>query len=150
MNAINLQKVGHYFYVNKIPFLPKLIYYITYFVFNSSIPPSVVIGKNTRCAYGGIGVVIQDQMIIGDNVIIGQNVTLGGNFGFGRSKIGNNVYIGAGARIISSDIGSNVVIGVNSVVINKNIPDNSVFAGIPAKYIREYDEEIHTFGINRN
>lgn len=36
-------------------------------------------------------------------------------------------------------IGKNCVIGANSVV-TKDIPDYCVFAGVPAKIIRKYDE----------
>lgn len=150
LNASNIHKAGHFFYKRKIPILPKLFYYINYFLFNSSIPVSAKIGKNSKFAYGGIGVVIHHNAEIGENVMIGQNVTIGGNFGPGKPKIiGNNVYIGAGSRIISSTIGNNVVIGVNSVIVDKNIPDNVVVAGVPGKIIGKYDPVVHKWLKNR-
>lgn len=51
--------------------------------------------------------------------------------------IGNNVFIGQGSMILPGVIiGDNVVIGANSVV-NKNIPSNCVYAGIPARFIKD-------------
>ncbi|CDS93798.1 conserved hypothetical protein [Sphingobacterium sp. PM2-P1-29] len=132
-----LHKLGNRFYQMRIPLLPKIIYYIQYFIFNSSVPPSVKIGKGSKFAYGGIGVVIHGRAVIGKNCIIGQGITIGG-----KSKeievpiIGDNVYISAGVRILGPiKIGNNVVIGANAVVI-KDVPNNCIVAGIPAKIIR--------------
>ena len=103
---------------------------------NSYIPCSAKIGKNSKFAYGAIGIVIHDRAVIGDNVTIGQNTTIGGN---NKSKgvpiIKNNVYISCGARIIGDiTVGNNVIIGANSVVI-RDVPDNSIVAGVPATVI---------------
>lgn len=52
----------------------------------------------------------------------------------------NNVFIGSGTRILYYvRIGNNVIIGADSLV-NKDIPDNSVYAGIPARYICSFEE----------
>lgn len=64
-------------------------------------------------------------------------------------EIMDNVFIGTGTTILYGvRIGSNVVIGSNSLV-NKDVPDNSVYAGVPAKYICSFEEytnklKIHT------
>jgi len=138
MNIINLQRVAHWLLKNRIPLLPKLIYGIQFLIYNSSIPPSVKIGKGTKCAYKGIGVVIHGRAIIGDNCTIGQGITIGG-----RSKkhevpiIGNNVYIGAGARILGPiEIGDNCLIAPNAVAID-NVKSNTIVGGIPAKVLKE-------------
>ena len=53
-----------------------------------------------------------------------------------RVNIGNNVYLGARVIILSGvTIGDNVVVGAGSVV-NKNIPSNEIWAGIPARKIK--------------
>ena len=58
----------------------------------------------------------------------------------GKINIGNNVFIGAGATVLYDvNIGNNVIIGAGSIVTH-DIPDNSVVAGIPAKYIKSFDE----------
>lgn len=54
----------------------------------------------------------------------------------------NNVFIGSGTRILfNTRIGNNVIIGSGSLV-NKDIPDNSVYAGVPARYICSFDEYV--------
>lgn len=137
MNLINFQKTAHKLYSLKIPILPKIIYYIQFLIFNSSVPYKCKIGKNTKFAYGGIGVVIHERSEIGENCIIGQGITIGGKSKeYNVPKIGNNVYIAAGVRIIGNVIiGDNVVIGANSVV-TKDVPSNCIIAGIPAKIIK--------------
>lgn len=78
----------------------------------------------------------------------------------GCIEVMNNVFIGSGTRILyNTRIGNNVIIGSDSLV-NKDIPDNSVYAGVPARYICSFDEYvekadlysqkfIETYGINR-
>ena len=101
MNVMQFQRVASFLLSKKIPFIPKIIYYIQFLIFNSSIPPQVSIGKGTKSAYGGIGTVIHARVRIGCDCLIGQGVTIGG-----RSKlidvhvIGDRVYIGEGARIL--------------------------------------------------
>ena len=138
MNLIKFYRVANWLYRNKIPFLPKIIYYLQFLIYNSSVPPSVIIGKNTKFAYGGIGVVIHSRAIIGSDCIIGQGITIGGKSKNPNvPKIGNRVYIAAGARIIGDVIiGDDVMIGANSVV-TKSVPSNTVVAGVPAKIIKE-------------
>lgn len=52
-------------------------------------------------------------------------------------QIGNNVFIGAHSIILKGVIiGDNSIIGAGSVV-TKSIPANQIWAGNPAKYIRE-------------
>lgn len=59
---------------------------------------------------------------------------------FGRIVIGNNVFIGYGCTILpGSIIGDNVIVGANAVVKGQ-LNSNSVYAGIPARYICSLDE----------
>lgn len=54
--------------------------------------------------------------------------------------IGDNVYIGVRSIILPGiSIGDNVIIAAGSVV-TKNIPSNSVYGGVPAKFIKNTDE----------
>ena len=55
-------------------------------------------------------------------------------------KIGNNVYIGARSIIMGGvNIGNGVIVAAGSVV-TKDIPDNSVYGGVPARFIKTNDE----------
>jgi serine O-acetyltransferase len=137
MNIGKFQKLANKLYLKKVPFLPKIIFYLQFLLFNSSVPYKCKFGKNVRFAYGGIGVVIHERVVIGNNCIIGQGITIGG-----KSKvyevpiIGDNVYIAAGVRIIGNvKIGNNIIIGANSVVV-KDIPDGCIVAGVPGKIIK--------------
>ena len=132
-----LYRIYRYLYLKKIPIIPNLLSKIGFLMFNSYVPASVTIGKGSKLAYGGIGMVIHERAVIGDNCVIGQGMTIGG-----RSKkyevprIGNNVYIGAGARILGDVvIGDEVIIGPNAVVL-ESIPNNSIAVGIPARIVK--------------
>ena len=58
----------------------------------------------------------------------------------GCIEIGDNVFIGAGAKIIYDvKVGNNVIIAAGAVV-NKSIPSNSVYGGIPAKFICSFED----------
>ena len=60
----------------------------------------------------------------------------------GCIEIMDNVFVGSGTRILyNTRIGSNVIIGSDSLV-NKDVPDNSVYAGVPARYICSFDEYV--------
>lgn len=92
----------------------------------------------------------EDYSLIGNNVRIGQqthiapvcniedNVTIGGNsFIFGSVTIKNKSYLAPGVNIRNKIIiGSNSIIGMGSNVI-RNIPENEIWAGNPAKKLRD-------------
>lgn len=55
-------------------------------------------------------------------------------------EVGNNVYFGMNTTIMPGvKVGDNVIIGACSLV-NKDIPSNSVYAGMPAKFIKTIDD----------
>lgn len=137
MNAITFHRIGHWLFLNKMKFFSKIIDGLIFFIYNSYIPSSAKIGKNTVFAYKGIGVVIHSKAIIGNNCVIGQNITIGGKKGDSNPpNIGNGVYIGAGSRIIGDiTIGDNCIIGVNSVV-NKSFPSDTTIIGIPGRELK--------------
>ncbi len=74
---------------------------------------------------------------IGDNVSIGHNVTIHG------AKIEDNALIGIGATILDhAVIGSNSIIAANALVLTGTIVEsNSVYAGIPAKKVKDIEPE---------
>ncbi len=138
MNAITFYRIGNWCYNKKIPIVPKLVHGLIFLIFNSHIPSSCTIGKETKFAYGGIATVIHGKTVIGDNCIIGSGVTIGGNkHGVRVPVIENRCYIATGAKIFGEiTIGEGSFIGANSVV-TKDIPPKSLVAGIPGKVVKE-------------
>ena len=56
--------------------------------------------------------------------------------------IGDDVWLGANVTILPDiTIGDNVVIGAGAVV-SKDIPDNSLAVGVPARVIREIENDV--------
>ncbi len=74
---------------------------------------------------------------IGDNVSVGHNVTIHG------AKIENDVLVGMGATILDhAVIGHNSIIAANSLVLsNTKVEPNSVYAGVPAKKVKDIEPE---------
>jgi serine O-acetyltransferase len=127
-------------YTHKIPFLPKLIYYLIRIIFACDLPYTARIGNNVGFFHNGLGVVIHRNTVIGQGTYIYQNVTIGGNGKTaalnGVPTIGENVFIGAGAVIMGPiTIGNNAKIGANAVV-TKSVPEYGVALGAPAKIVR--------------
>ncbi|MFW6203090.1 MAG: gamma carbonic anhydrase family protein [Marinilabilia sp.] len=74
---------------------------------------------------------------IGNNVSVGHNVTIHG------AKIEDNVLVGIGATILDhAEIGTNSIIAANSLVLTgTKIEPNSVYAGVPAKKVKDTEPE---------
>ena len=82
---------------------------------------------------------------IGDNVSIGHNAIIHG------CKLHDNVLIGMGSIIMDDCvIHSNSIIAAGSVMIkNTIVPSGSIFAGIPAKKIKEIDQNLQKNEVER-
>lgn len=143
MNAIKLYRVANKLHLSNIPIVPKVIKGLIFIIYNSVVPFDMQIGKGSKLAYGGIGVVLHSKAIIGRKVIIGTNVTIGRKLKpLNAPVVGDNVYIATGSKILGDvKIGSNVIIGANSVVIN-DIPSDSIAVGSPAKVVRKLNRPI--------
>ena len=98
---------------------------------------SIRIGNKVNIQDGAVLHCLYKKSIIeiGDNVSIGHNVVIHG------AKLENNVLIGIGAIILDhAIIGTNSIIAAGSVVLASTIVEpNSIYAGIPAKKIKEID-----------
>lgn len=116
-------------------------------------------GKNIRIT-GRVTFGTEPYLIeLGDDITITKNVyfhTHDGGVGlfrkeypginiFRRTKVGNNVFLGANSSIMPGvNIGNNVVIAASSVV-TKDCESDSVYAGVPARKIRDlkdYKEKV--------
>ncbi|WP_407423378.1 sugar O-acetyltransferase [Methanobrevibacter sp.] len=133
-----------------------------------SVGDNVWIGKGFNCDNGknifigdyfngNFNITILDckEVHIGNHVMIGPN-TLITTVGHplspkGRRSelaqaspihIGDDVWLGGNVTILPGvTIGNNVVVGAGAVV-NKDIPDNSLAVGVPAKVIRELENDL--------
>lgn len=82
---------------------------------------------------------------IGNNVSIGHNAIVHG------CKIHDNVLIGMGAIVMDNCvIGSNSIIGAGSVVTQNTVVEpGSIYAGIPAKKVKDIDQSAFAGEIER-
>jgi acetyltransferase-like isoleucine patch superfamily enzyme len=109
------------------------------------IQKDVVVGNNCKIQSHSF---ICELVIMGDNCFIGHGVMFvndlfkqgkpanGNKELWRKTNIGNNVAIGSNATILPVSICNNVVIGAGSVV-TKNINKPGVYAGNPAKFLRD-------------
>lgn len=111
---------------------------------------SIRIGKNS--GFSGVTLVSWDKIVIGENCGFGGNVSIWDtdfhgikhdertNFESVKTApiiIGDNVWIGANVLILKgTEIGKNSVVGAGSVVAGSKIKENEIWAGNPAKFIK--------------
>jgi len=109
---------------------------------------NAVVRGDVHYIHIGNKVNIQDQVVIHctyqtSPVEIGNNVSIGHSAIIHGCKIGNNVLIGMGAIIMDDVIIEDNCIIAAGAIVTKNtfIPSHSIFAGIPAKKIKNLSEE---------
>lgn len=85
------------------------------------------------------------QTIIKDNVSIGHNAIVHG------CTIEENVLVGMGAIVMDNvKIGSNCIIAAGAVVLENTIVESgSIYAGVPAKKVKDISQELIHGEINR-
>lgn len=122
--------------------------------FNCDNGKKIHIGNNFT---GNYNLTILDirEVYIGDNVMIGPNTLIttvghpltpmGRRQHLGIAKpvtIGNDVWIGGNVTILPGiTIGNNVVVAAGAVV-TKDIPDNTLVGGVPARKIKDIENDI--------
>ncbi len=88
----------------------------------------------------GSGIVIGPRYNIGENFLVYQGVTIGQSVTNNPNQtvtIGDNVIVYTGAKILGDiTIGDNVHVGANAVVLD-DLKSNAVYAGVPARLVRE-------------
>jgi len=96
-------------------------------------------GAIIHCTY------LKAATLIGNNVSIGHNAIVHG------CVIQDNVLIGMGAIVMdNAEIGSNSIIAAGAVVLeNTIIEPGSIYAGVPAKKVKDISEEMISGEINR-
>jgi carbonic anhydrase/acetyltransferase-like protein (isoleucine patch superfamily) len=112
---------------------------------------SIRIGNRVNIQDGAVLHTLYQKSVIeiGDNVSIGHNATIHG------ASIKNNVLIGIGATVLDhAVIHENSIIAANALVLSNTIVEpNSVYAGVPAKKVKDIEpkqtqEMIHKIANN--
>jgi len=100
---------------------------------------SIRIGNNVNIQDGSVLHTLYKKSIIeiGDNVSIGHNVTIHG------AKVEDNALIGMGSVVLDhAVIGEGAIIAAGSVVLsNTRVEPYSIYAGVPAKFVKMADPE---------
>jgi carbonic anhydrase/acetyltransferase-like protein (isoleucine patch superfamily) len=101
---------------------------------------SITIGNNTNIQDGAIihCTYQRAKVTIGNNVSIAHNAIVHG------CTIEDNVLIGMGAIVMDDAvIGSNSIVAAGAVVLaGTKVEPNSIYAGMPAKKVKEISEEM--------
>lgn len=127
---------------------------------NSSLIGEVELGDNCTVWFSAVVRGDVNFIRVGNNTNIQDNVTIHGTYEKAGTTIGNNVSIGHNAVIHGCTIEDNVLIGIGAVVLDKAViksgsiigagsvvlagtivEPNSVYGGIPAKKLKEMDDE---------
>ncbi len=142
--ALKLYRISRWCYHHNLDILAKFFTGITLYTCSMYVHYKADIKENFKI-HNGFGLGIGREVKAGRNFHVSQGVTVGVNWGQQKGdqifpEIGDNVWIMAGTVVVGPiKIGDNVIIGANSFV-NKDIPENSVVAGVPAKVIRQINE----------
>ena len=127
---------------------------------NAVIVGDVIIGDHCSIWYGAVlrgdvnpirignRVNIQDGAVlhtlhkksiaqVGDDVSVGHNAIIHG------AKVGNNVLVGMGAILMDNAvIQDNTIIAAGAVVLSNEILEPGIYAGVPAKKVKEGSAQI--------
>lgn len=100
---------------------------------------SIHIGNNVNIQDGSVLHTLYEKSTveIGDYVSIGHNVTVHG------AKINNYALIGMGATLLDyAEVGEGAIVAANALVLsNTKIPPYTLWAGVPAKFVKNVEPE---------
>lgn len=139
-----------------------------FFAENSSIIGEVIMGDNCSVWYQAVIRGDVNFIEIGNRVNIQDGAIIHGTYEQSGTKIGNDVSIGHNAIIHGCTIKDSVLIGMGSIIMDNSVvesksiiaagsvlpkntivPEGSVFAGVPAKKIKEIDPGLQKGEIDR-
>ena len=99
---------------------------------------SIRIGNGTNIQDGSVIHTLyqRSKTDIGDNVSVGHNVTIHG------ATIKDNALIGMGSVVLDhAVVGEGAIVAAGSVVLSKTvIAPNTIWAGVPAKYVKDVEK----------
>jgi carbonic anhydrase/acetyltransferase-like protein (isoleucine patch superfamily) len=127
---------------------------------NATIVGEVSLGDKCTVWFGAVVRGDVNSITVGSNTNIQDNVTIHGTYKTASTKIGDNVTIGHNAIIHGCTIEDDVLIGIGAIILdnavvksgaivgagsvvlaNTIVEGNSVYGGIPAKKIKDADED---------
>lgn len=140
----------------------------TFLAETATLIGNVKIGKNCSIWYNAVIRGDVNYIIIGDNTNIQDNAVIHATYKKSPTNIGSNVTIAHGAIVHGCTIKDNVMIGINAVVLDDAVVESNtiiaagsvvtkgtivesgcVYAGIPAKKIKEISTDLLEGEINR-
>jgi len=103
----------------------------------------VKIGKNTSIQENvTIHIEKETSVIIGSNCIIGHHAMI-----HGPAEIGDGCLIGIGSNVLhNTKMNDGSMIAAGAVITNKEIPSRQLWAGVPAKFLKDLLEEEELIG----
>ena len=139
-----------------------------FFAENATLIGDVKIGDNCSVWYQAVIRGDVNKIVIGDNVNIQDGAVIHATYEKSSTHIGNNVSIGHNAIVHGCEIENNVLIGMGSIImddckIESNsiiaagallpqgtiVKSGSVYAGIPAKKIKNLSKDLQKNEITR-
>lgn len=149
---------------NKSPQIPEDCFIAD----NATIVGDVVIGKQCSIWYNAVIRGDVHFIKIGNKVNIQDGAVIHATYQKSPTTIGNNVSIGHNAIVHGCTINDNVLVGMGSIIMddcivesnsiiaagavvtkNTHIQSGSIYAGVPAKKVRDISEELISGEINR-
>lgn len=131
-------------YQNRLPLPAQVVKALNWMLHKCLLPAEAVVGSGVILEHYALGIVIHPQVTLGKNCRIYHQVTLAMEAAIGspdRIIIGDDVTIGAHSIVLgkpgtSRKIGNRSILGAGSVLLS-DIPDGEVWAGNPARKIRD-------------
>tara|TARA_B100001057_G_scaffold258231_1_gene258367 strand:- start:964 stop:1473 length:510 start_codon:yes stop_codon:yes gene_type:complete len=139
-----------------------------FFAENATLIGELIIGDHCSVWYQAVVRADVNFISIGDRVNIQDGAVIHGTFEKSATSIGNEVSIGHNAIVHGCTIKDRVLVGMGSIIMddslvgsnsiiaagsvlpkNTIVPEGSIFAGVPAKKIKEVSPELQKGEIER-
>ncbi|MCF0177873.1 MAG: gamma carbonic anhydrase family protein [Bacteroidales bacterium] len=132
----------------------------TFVAETAAIIGDVTVGKDCSIWYGAVlrgdvnTIKVGDRVNIQDGAVlhtlynrsvveVGNDVSIGHNAIIHGAKVGNNVLVGMGAILMDNAvIPDNTIIAAGAVVLSNAVLEPGVYAGVPAKKVKEGSDAI--------
>jgi carbonic anhydrase/acetyltransferase-like protein (isoleucine patch superfamily) len=100
---------------------------------------SIRLGDRVNIQDGAVLHTLHNRSVveIGNDVSVGHNAIVHG------AKVGNNVLVGMGAILMDNAvIADNTIIAAGALVLSDKVLEPGVYAGVPAKKVKDSDEKL--------